>query len=136
VRRAIQTRSVSEKIIHACSDILEEIAEHLGYVRAFFEHYDELDGPKGTQIRAHRQEYFDKVCDIVKFGVAAATFRKCDVELTALGFLGMCSWAYQWYPPMVGKVSPQKLAEILCATFLQGLHKHAVTPAAGKVAAC
>lgn len=115
--------SHADLLLHACRDILEEIAEHPGYVRTFFEHYGELDGPMRTEIRARRQEYFDKVCGIIKSGIAAGEFRKSDVELTALGFLGMCSWAYQWYPPMVEKISPQKLAETLCETFLNGLSK-------------
>jgi AcrR family transcriptional regulator len=115
--------SHSDLLIHACRDILEEIAEHPGYVRTFFEHYGELDGPMRAEIRARRQEYFDKICGIIKSGIASGEFRKSDVELTALGFLGMCSWAYQWYPPMVEKISPQKLAENLCSTFLHGLSK-------------
>jgi len=114
-----------ELLLHACCDILEEIARHPGYVRAFFEHYGELEGPKRAEIRARRQEYFDKICGIIKSGIASGAFRKCDVEVTALGFLGMCSWAYQWYPPMVAKVPPQKLAETLCTPFLQGLNKPA-----------
>jgi AcrR family transcriptional regulator len=115
--------SYPELLTHACRDILEEIAKHPGYVRTFFEHYGELEAPKRAEIRERRQEYFEKICGIIKSGVAAGVFRKCDVELTALGFLGMCSWAYQWYPPMVEKISPQKLAETLCGTFLQGLNK-------------
>ena len=112
-----------ELLLHACRDILEEIARHPGYVRAFFEHYGELEGQKRAEIRARRQEYFDKICGIIKSGIAGGAFRKCDVELTALGFLGMCSWAYQWYPPMVDKLPPQKVAETLCTPFLQGLNK-------------
>jgi AcrR family transcriptional regulator len=115
--------SPQERLVRACRDILQEIAEHPGYVRTFFEHYGELEGPMRAEIRARRQEYFDKVCDIVKTGIASGVFRKCDVELTTLGFLGMCSWSYQWYPPMTTKIGPQKLAETLCGTFLQGLEK-------------
>jgi len=96
-------------------------------VRAFFEHYTELDEPKRAEIRRRRQEYFGKICGILKAGVAAGTFRKCDIELTAYGFLGMCSWAYQWYPALPSKIPTQKLAETLCETFLSGLNK----PAAG-----
>ncbi len=115
--------SPQEMLISACRDILEEIARHPGYVRAFFEHYGELEGAKRAEIRARRQEYFDKVCGIIKAGIASGAFRKCDIELTTLGFLGMCSWAYQWYPPMVEKIPPQKLAETLCTTFFQGLNQ-------------
>ena len=117
--------SHDQLLIHACRDILEEIAKHPGYVRAFFEHYGELDDSKRTDIRKRRQEYFAKICGIIKSGIAAGAFRKCDVELTAYGFLGMCSWAYQWYPPMMQRVPPQKLAETLCETFLQGLNEPA-----------
>jgi TetR/AcrR family transcriptional regulator, cholesterol catabolism regulator len=92
-------------------------------VRAFFEHYAELDEPMRNDIRRRRREYFKKVCGILESGVAAGLFRECDVELTAYGFLGMCSWAYQWYPGMPHRLSPQELAESLCKTFLQGLNE-------------
>lgn len=112
-----------ELLVHACRDILEEIAKHPGYVRAFFEHYGELEDSMRGEIRKRRQDYFAKICGIIKGGITAGLFRKCDVETTALGFLGMCSWAYQWYPAMVGKVAPEKLAESLCDTYLHGLLK-------------
>lgn len=113
--------SPDELLIHAARDILEEIAEHPGYVRAFFEHYGELEGAKRAEIRARRLEYFEKLCDIIKAGIASGAFRKCDVEITAYGFLGMCSWAYQWYPSIASRIPPKKLAEALCAMYLQGL---------------
>jgi AcrR family transcriptional regulator len=115
--------SPEELLIHAARDILEEIANHPGYVRAFFEHYGELEGAKRTEIRARRLEYFEKVCDIIKSGIASGAFRKCDVEITVYGFLGMCSWAYHWYPSIAERIPPKKLAETLCATFLEGLRK-------------
>jgi len=115
--------SPREQLIHAACNILEEIATHPGYVRAFFEHYGELEGEKRAEIRARRQEYFEKVCAIIKSGIAGGAFRKCDVELTAYGFLGMCSWAYHWYPPLAERLPAQKAAETLCGTFLEGLQK-------------
>jgi len=109
-------------LVHACRHILDEIARHPGYVRAFFEHYVELDEAMRTEIRRRRREYFKKVCGILESGVAAGVFRECDIELTAYGFLGMCSWAYQWYPGMPDRMSTHELAESLCKTFLQGLN--------------
>ena len=50
--------SPQQMLIHACRDILEEIAHHPGYVRAFFEHYGELEGSKRTEIRARRAGIF------------------------------------------------------------------------------
>ena len=119
-RRAASPR---EQLLQGARDILQEIAKHPGYVRAFFEHYGELEGPKRAEIRARRQDYFEKVCAIIKSGVASGAFRKCDIELTAYGFLGMCSWAYHWYPPLAERLPAQKAAEALCGTFLEGLQK-------------
>jgi TetR/AcrR family transcriptional regulator, cholesterol catabolism regulator len=115
--------SPREQLLHAACDILEEIAKHPGYVRAFFEHYGELEGPKRVEIRARRQQYFEKVCAIIQSGIDAGVFRKCDVELTAYGFLGMCSWAYHWYLPLAARLSARKAAETLCGTYLEGLQK-------------
>jgi len=115
--------SPEDMLIHAARDILDEIASHPGYVRAFFEHYGELEGAKRAEIRARRLEYFEKLCDIIEAGIASGIFRKCDVEITVYGFLGMCSWAYQWYPSIADRIPPKKLAETLCGTFLQGLRR-------------
>jgi len=108
-------------LVHAARDVLDEIAEHPGYVRAFFEHYGELDGAMRTEIRARRSEYFEKICAVIRAGVADGTFRKCDIEITAYGFTGLFSWAYHWYPAVAGRTTTKKLAESLCQTFLQGL---------------
>ena len=117
-----------ELLVHACRHILDEIARHPGYVRAFFEHYAELDEPMRAEIRRRRREYFRKICGILESGVAAGMFRECDIELTAYGFLGMCSWTYQWYPAMPDRISTQALAESLCRTFLQGLNEPSRKP--------
>lgn len=113
--------SPRDQLIHAALDIFEEIARHPGYVRAFFEHYVELESAQRTEIRARRQEYFQKVCAIIQSGVAGGAFRKCNIELAAYGFLGMCSWAYQWYPLQASELPARQLAATLCGTFLEGL---------------
>jgi TetR/AcrR family transcriptional regulator, cholesterol catabolism regulator len=122
---SVQRRGLSPEDLlqYAARDILQQIANHPGYVRAFFEHYGELDGPKRAEIRARRREYFEKICGIIKAGMTSGAFRKSDVELAAYGFLGICSWAYQWYRAMTDRLSPQKAAESLCTMFLQGLKK-------------
>jgi AcrR family transcriptional regulator len=112
-----------QQLYHAARDILEQIAQHPGYVRAFFEHYGELEGAKRSEIRARRIEYFQRVCDIIRSGIASGAFRKVDVETAAYGFLGTCSWAYQWYRAVADKQKPVVVADALCANFLQGLSK-------------
>lgn len=105
-----------------CEDILRQIDEHPGYVRAFFEHHDELDEAHKREMRRQRQEYLDMVCDLIATGIKAGTFAKCEPRLTALGFLGMCNWAYKWYPHEKNR-SVEKTAQALCKVFIHGLAK-------------
>lgn len=105
----------------ACVDILRQIAEHPGYVRAFMDHYEDLEGKMRNQIRAQRNAYFDRVRSIIRVGIENNHFRPCDTDLTTFGFLGMCNWAYKWYPPMAKKKSPEEVADALCGPFFQGL---------------
>jgi len=115
--------SPEQQLYHAARDILEQIAQHPGYIRAFFEHYQELEGAKRADIRERRIEYFRRVCDIIKEGIASGTFCKVDVEMAAYGFLGTCSWAFQWYRTVADKQSAQTVADALCRNFLLGLER-------------
>ena len=106
--------------IHA--DILGQIAKHPGYVRAFFEHHDELDEVHKKELRRQRREYLEMVRDVIATGTKQGAFVKCDPRLTALGFLGMCNWAYKWFPYERNR-SVEKTAESLCKVFLDGLRR-------------
>ena len=113
----------SEALKRACADILRQIAEHPGYVRAFMDYYNDLDSDMRKKIRQRRQEYFVRICEILQQGVGGGEFVKCDVELTAYAFLGMCNWAYKWYPPMCKSRPPAQTAEALCSVFIDGIRK-------------
>lgn len=114
----------SELLRHACAGILRQIAEHPGYVRAFMDHYTDLEGDMRKEIRRRRNEYFARIESILERGIAAGDFAPCDIELTAYAFLGMCNWAYKWYPSMQNRRPPEEVAKALCDVFLQGLEKH------------
>lgn len=105
----------------ACVDILRQIADHPGYVRAFMDHYEDLQGKMRNHIRDQRNAYFDRVRSIIVRGIDTGRLRPCDPDLTTFGFLGMCNWAYKWYPPMARKKSPEAVAEALCLPFFEGL---------------
>jgi len=102
---------------------LRQIAEHPGYVAAFMDHYRELEGKQRTEMRKRRQEYFSRITNIVRSGVEAGQFRNLDPDLATLAFLGMCTWAYKWYPRMAAEHPPEKMAKSLCDIFLGGLLK-------------
>jgi hypothetical protein len=38
-----------------------------------------------------------------------------------LGFLGMCNWAYKWYPPLAKRRPPEDVADAICQPFFEGL---------------
>jgi AcrR family transcriptional regulator len=109
-----------ERLRLACVDILRQIAEHPGFVRAFMDHYGELEGEMRAEIRARRREYFRCICEIFAKGIEEGHFRDCDPELTAYGFLGMCNWAYKWLPSRKTQ-SPEEVADALCKPFFEGL---------------
>lgn len=105
----------------ACVQTLREIAQHPGYVRAFMDHYAELEGVQRIEMRKRRTEYFERITSIVSNGIASKSFRKVDVELATLAFVGMCNWAYKWYPKRADTTPPEKMAKELCGIFLGGL---------------
>jgi AcrR family transcriptional regulator len=109
----------------ACIDILREIADHPGYVRAFMDHYGDLEGNLRRKIRERRNDYFARLQGIIVKGIDDGHFRNCDPTLSTYGFLGMCNWAYKWYPPMAKTRSPEEVADALCRPFFEGLVKQA-----------
>ncbi len=108
----------------ACAYTLREIAQHPGYVRAFMDHYTELEGKQRTEMRKRRREYFARITCIIRTGIEKGKFQKVDPELASLAFVGMCNWAYKWYPRMASETPPEKMAKSLCQIFLGGLNKH------------
>jgi AcrR family transcriptional regulator len=115
------THEPLDRLRLACIDILRQIAEHPGYVRAFMSHYEDLEGKLRTQIRAQRKEYFDRIQGIIVLGIERGLFRDCDPAITTYGFLGMCNWAYHWYPTLAKSRPPEDLADALCRPFFEGL---------------
>lgn len=105
----------------ACVAMLNEIATHPGYVRAFMDNYQELEGEMKDNIRVARRSYFDQIKAVIIEGIGSGQFRKSDPVLTTYAFLGMCNWAYKWYPAMAAKRSPEEVATALCDPLLNGL---------------
>ena len=105
----------------ACIGILRQIASHPGYVRAFMDNYGDLEGEMRDLIRAERREYLETVKGLIVRGIERGDFRQCDPVLAAYGFLGMCNWAYKWYPPMASTRTPEEVADALCLPFFNGL---------------
>ncbi|NMG73678.1 TetR/AcrR family transcriptional regulator [Aromatoleum diolicum] len=112
----------AERLERACASTLREIAHHPGYVRAFMDHYAELEDEQREEMRLRRRDYFTRVTNIIREGIETGQFADTDPQLTTLAFVGMCNWAYKWYPRMAHQVPPEKMAKQLCQILLNGLN--------------
>jgi AcrR family transcriptional regulator len=125
-RERLSTRlTTAQLLLEVQIDILETIAEYPGYVRAFFEHYRELNAEMRAGLKRKRDAYFAMIVDVIRFGVERGEVRTDDANLTALAFLGMINWSYHWYRPD----GPRRLREIahhFCDIFLHGVAVPAV----------
>lgn len=120
-----------ELLLGMVTDILTAIAENRGYVRAFLEHYRELDPAIRQQISGKRQAYFKCITDLVQDGVARGDYYSDDVTLSSLFLLGQVNWAYQWYVPG-SSPAPAVIARKMLDTFLYGLTRPAPAAAPAK----
>jgi hypothetical protein len=100
-------------------DMMEQIDQFPGYVRAFHEHYRELDGDMQKQIKDKRDNYFNMIVDAISKGQEKGEFQINDPTLTALTFFGMCNWVYKWYNPN-GRLRPREIALLLWEIFIYG----------------
>ena len=105
-----------------CFDVLTLIRDHPGYMKALIEHIDELDGEQAEEARKGRLRYLKRISDIVADGIKSGIFIDCDPRIAAFGFIGMCNWAYKWFPGEK-KLSVAKIADQFCAIYLDGLKR-------------
>ncbi|RQS56357.1 TetR/AcrR family transcriptional regulator [Burkholderia sp. Bp8963] len=113
----------AELLVKACASALRQIAEHPGYVRAFMDHYSDLDDKHRKQIRKRRDEYFNRIRNIITDGISSGRLIKIDPDVTVFAFLGICNWAYKWYPSMAAASPPDVMAKKLCQVILDGIKR-------------
>lgn len=113
----------AELLVKACASALRQIAEHPGYVRAFMDHYSDLEDKHRKQIRKRRDEYFERIRNIITDGISSGRFLKLDPDVTVFAFLGICNWAYKWYPSMADASPPDVMAKKLCQVILDGIKR-------------
>ena len=101
-------------------DTFKLIHDYPGYVRAFFEHFRELDPNQRAAIAVKRDEYVALITGVIKKAMADGVVRKADPTLTAHCLFGVCNWAYQWYRPSKDP-APEVLAAKCWEIFSQGL---------------
>jgi AcrR family transcriptional regulator len=101
-------------------DVFKLLHDYPGYVRAFFEHFRELDQQQRAEIAVKRDEYVALITGVIKRAMADGQVRKADPMLTAHCLFGVCNWAYQWYRPHKDP-APEVLADKCWDIFAKGL---------------
>jgi AcrR family transcriptional regulator len=101
-------------------DVFGLIHDYPGYIRAFFEHFRELDSEQRAQIATKRDEYVALIIKVIRRAMADGTVRKADPTLTANCLFGICNWGYQWYRPHKDP-PPDVIAAKCWDIFLNGL---------------
>ena len=81
-------------------------------------------GPRQhARILRRRDDYEQRLRDIVRKGVTAGVFVPCDPKLVGFAILGAVNWILKWYDPG-GERSAKEIAEALSSYLVRGLQAH------------
>lgn len=97
------------------------IAERGPEVKVFLEERHALQSDRWADVVAQRDEFQQKVEDVLTRGIRDGLLRDTPVKLTANGMLGMCFWGYQWFRPNM--LTAEQVADLFSGILLDGLKK-------------
>lgn len=103
-------------------EIFKLIHDHPGFVRAFFEHFREMNPEDRAKLRERRAGYEADLIEVVKRGIEDGDLAPLDPRMTMLTVLGAVNWAYQWYRPDRDG-APEAVAEQCWSVLENGLRK-------------
>ena len=104
----------------AVTEIFNLVHDHPGFVRAFFEHFREMNEENRAILRTRRAGYVDELVAVVGKGMDDGVLAKADPRIAVLTVLGSANWAYQWYRPDRDG-PPAKIAEECWGVLERGL---------------
>jgi len=83
----------------AVTEIFNLVHDHPGFVRAFFEHFREMNAENRATLRTRRAGYVDELVAVMAKGMDDGEVARADPRVTVLTVLGAANWSYQWYRP-------------------------------------
>jgi len=104
----------------AVTEIFRLIHDHPGFVRAFFEHFREMNSENRAKLRERRAGYERDLIAVVRQGVEKGELAPVEPRIALLTVLGAANWAYQWYRPSRDG-DPEAMAEQCWAVLGEGL---------------
>jgi AcrR family transcriptional regulator len=119
-RRIARTKApADERLRDLVTMHLDLTLDVLGGSAAHVE-FQALPARRLKQVVKRRDRYERMVRRIIEEGIAAGTFRRVDVKMTAMALLGALNWTVVWWRPE-GPWRPKHLVDGFLDVFLEGL---------------
>ena len=112
--------SPSEQLTMLGDELLDVINRYPDHVWVFLHEFPALTDDRAEQFRIRRRGYERRIEDVLRAGIKAGEFRKVDVHLTAMAWLGMHNYTYLWLRPG-GRLTAGTIAKPFADIFLRGI---------------
>jgi len=121
LRSATANASSPADALNAFSrEMMRTIAKDQALVKVFFDEFRPGSEKRWAQVETKRDRVVHLLESILAEGRSRGLFIVSDIEIAALGFLGMHNWAVRWYEPE-GRLTPDEISAIFVEIFLRGI---------------
>jgi AcrR family transcriptional regulator len=121
----------TEKLRRAVENHVLKIATHRSMMGVILREDRAVSPQKRESYLAMRDAYEGLFRGLVREGVEAGVFRRCNLAITTRAILGMCGWLAVWYRPG-GALSPESIAREFMELILKGLERAAAGSPKGR----
>jgi len=111
-----------EKLRRAVENHVRKIDTHSSTMGVILREDRSVSPERRESYLAMRDAYEELFRGVVREGVAAGVFRRCDPVLVTRAILGMCGWLAVWYRPG-GRLTPASITAAFIELILRGLER-------------
>jgi TetR/AcrR family transcriptional regulator, cholesterol catabolism regulator len=101
-------------------ELLDVIHRYPDHVWVFLHEFPALTGERAAQFRQRRNQYEQRVEEVLGAGVESGDFRDLDPWLTARAWLGMHNYTYLWLKSG-GRLTARDVAKPFAEIFMRGI---------------
>lgn len=112
--------TATERLRNLGNELLEVINHYPHHVWVTLHDFLALTDERAEHFRERRREYEGHVERILRDGIRSGEFRKVDVRVTTLAWIGMYNYTYRWLTTDSNR-SSQQVASTFSELFLRGL---------------
>jgi AcrR family transcriptional regulator len=123
-----QELSFTQRLREVISDHVAIITRNVAASIVFQQEWRHLSEPYLTHFLELRQQYEQRIQEIIRQGAEASEFVATDAKFVTRTLLSSLNWIPQWYQ-LDGKLTPADIAQNIADLFLKGLcHQQAGRP--------